>query len=238
MNFASAPVPSLPMALLVDGENVSKSLAPRLLDIAADHGSPQVRRVYGAAEHIAAWSDYGFRLCATRPGKNAADLLLCVEAMDLALREGFATILIASSDRDFTYLAERLREAGKTVIGIGETKTPPAFRAACSRFVQLGATSPAPAPARAFLPATKLIPLVRDVLTEATSEGRWCTANWIGSRLKKAHPGFDHRDYGEYALETKLQRLKYFAEHQADNGTRLFRDPHPLNPAATPHSAP
>ncbi len=68
------------------------------------------------------------------PGKNAADILLCVEAMALALRDGFETLVIASSDRDFSYLAEHLREAGKRVVGIGSPMAAASFQAACSHF--------------------------------------------------------------------------------------------------------
>lgn len=137
MDLSSLARPAQPVALLIDGENISRAHIAALGRAAGEHGQPQVRRVYGAAEHITAWDDHGYRLCPTRPGKNAADLLLCVDAMDLALREGFGTILIASSDRDFTYLAERLRELGKRVIGLGEAKAPRAFQAACSDFVML-----------------------------------------------------------------------------------------------------
>jgi hypothetical protein len=128
----------------VDGENVSRSHAAELLREAASCGAPSLR-VYGAAEHISGWEDEGFLLCPTRPGKNAADLLLCVEAMRLALHEGFRTILIASSDRDFSCLAEGLRALGITVIGLGGAKAARSFRTACSTFREIAA-APGPAP--------------------------------------------------------------------------------------------
>jgi hypothetical protein len=144
MDLSPAPRPAI--ALLVDAENLSATLAPALLAAIRSCGEPQVRRAYGHAGAVSGWGDLGFRLCPTRPGKNAADLLLCVEAMALALQGGFDTLVIASSDRDFTYLAEHLREAGKRVIGAGKATAPQGFRAACTRFVVLEpARSPAPA---------------------------------------------------------------------------------------------
>ena len=142
-----SPVPASALALLVDGENLSRDLAPRLLEACRHLGLPQVRRVYGNLSALSGWEDHGFRLCPTRPGKNAADLLLCVEAMALAFRDGFQTLVIASCDRDFSYLAEHLREAGKRVVGMGTAAAPYSFRNACTQFVVLesalaGATAP------------------------------------------------------------------------------------------------
>ena len=71
-------------------------------------------------------------------GKNAADIALAIDAMDLMHREGLDGICLMSSDRDFTRLARRLREGGFAVFGFGESKTPQAFRAACHRFETVG----------------------------------------------------------------------------------------------------
>jgi hypothetical protein len=126
-----------PVALLVDGENLSSDFAAAVLAIAAEYGVPTVRRVYGKSAQIAGWAERGYRLVPTRPGKNAADLLLSVEAVSLALREQFHTLLIASSDCDYAYLAEHLRELGHEVIGIGEVQSASGYRATFSSFVEL-----------------------------------------------------------------------------------------------------
>jgi hypothetical protein len=75
-------------------------------------------------------------------GKNATDILLALDAIDLVLSKNMRGFVIASSDGDFTNLATRLREHGATVIGIGEAKEPSAFRACCSEFVEMGMTRP------------------------------------------------------------------------------------------------
>lgn len=162
-----------PIALLVDGENLPKDLAPDILRAISRFGTPQVRRVYGNLNAVTGWEDHGFRLCPTRPGKNAADMLLCVEAMALALRNGFDTLVIASSDRDFSYLAEQLREMGKRVIGVGEVKAPTAFRMAYSSFTILEPTpTPRPTPAAPAVGSqTGLSALVQKAVAEAGQEG-------------------------------------------------------------------
>ena len=56
--------------------------------------------------------------------------------------EGFA---IVSSDSDFTRLATRLRESGKTVYGLGRRDTPDPFVKACDRFIYLDLLGKEPA---------------------------------------------------------------------------------------------
>jgi len=126
-----------PVALLVDGENLSSDFAGSVLQIAKEFGVPTVRRVYGKAAHIGGWADKGYKLVPTRAGKNATDILLCIEAVNLALRERFHTLIIAASDRDYAYVAENLRELGHEVIGIGEPSAEKGYRATCSAFVEL-----------------------------------------------------------------------------------------------------
>ena len=164
----SALSATAPLALLVDGENLSKDRAPEILRLAARNGPPQVRRVYGNAKAVTGWEDHGFRLCPTRPGKNAADMLLCVEAMSLALRDSFGTLVIASSDRDFSYLAEQLREIGKSVIGIGDAKAPVSFRNTCASFLLLGMPTDGPVLAD---PSDNILVKVRTVVKEAGKAG-------------------------------------------------------------------
>ena len=170
-----------PVALLVDGENFHADLAAPVLAVARGLGRVNVLRVYGQTDQIKAWDDHGFRMCPTRPGKNSADMLLCVQAMSLALRDEYKTIVIASSDRDFTYLAEELRELGVTVIGVGSPDAALSFQNSCSRFDAMGearvkvvasvavpAPFPAPAPATAATtkakPPPDLASQVRDII--------------------------------------------------------------------------
>ena len=68
------------------------------------------------------------------PGKNASDIGLIIDAMDILYTGDVQGFCIVSSDGDFNKLATRLREAGKVVIGMGEKKTPESFRVSCERF--------------------------------------------------------------------------------------------------------
>ncbi len=206
------------VALLVDGENISATLAPIILKEAEKEGTPVLRRVYGKAEHIAAWDAEGFRLIPTRPGKNAADLLLSIEAMMFALREAFETVVIATSDGDFLYLATQLRELGHTVIGLGEAKAPKAFRTACSRFTELKPPISTSAPK---WPATKIIPQVREILQYTNRAEGWGDLSWINHHLKLRDPDFDSRHYGHPTLESLIEAVKFFELSRGDTGLRL-----------------
>ncbi len=135
------------LAVLIDGENTSARHARAVLKIAEAFGEATVRRIYGdfSKGRLASWStairSYAIVPChqlAHARGKNAADIALAIDAIDLMHRERLDGFCLVRSDSDFTRLAQRLREGGLAVYGFGENKTPQAFRAACHRFETVG----------------------------------------------------------------------------------------------------
>lgn len=244
------------IALLVDGENMSSTHTANVLTVARKFGDPAIRRVYGKIEHIAGWDQEGFRLVPTRPGKNAADLLLTVEAMTLALKDGIGTLIIATSDGDFVYLATQLRELSCTVIGIGLAKAPSAFRASCSCFFPLPepvvptAIVPPPIDSKTQLtvPPTKIIPIIRSLLPSSTLCGGWAYLPWVEHKLREKVPNFYPADYGHQSLESLIVGVNFFELDRSKPQLRL-RDPHAKSASApktpdprkenlTPHTAP
>lgn len=134
------------VSVFVDGENISAKFALRIFHAAEELGEVDFLRVYGDAGLLKGWDDTaGFRLIHSGIGKNAADLLLTVDAMERALSGACDAVVIASSDGDFRHLAERLRERGMTVMGIGQERAGLRFKASCCRFVSLSQKS-APRP--------------------------------------------------------------------------------------------
>ena len=132
---------SAQVAVLVDGENVSPKHASKIRKLAQARGIPQIIRVYMDARSGSNWhSCHGYRVMHTGVGKNAADMLLAIDAMELLLERKIMQFLIASSDRDFTHLVLRLREYGASVVGLGEKKAPDSFRECCSQFIELEET--------------------------------------------------------------------------------------------------
>ncbi|EEW26946.1 NYN domain-containing protein [Rhodobacter ferrooxidans] len=130
------------VAVMIDGENLSAGLAGQIITKSLAFGRLTIKRVYGNAIRLTQWEAApGFRLIHSGNGKNATDLLLCIEAMELVHSGLVDTLVIASSDRDFSHLAAHLCEKGQQVIGMGEAKASDAFRKACTRFIELGMNS-------------------------------------------------------------------------------------------------
>lgn len=192
------------VAVLVDGDNVGADHADSILAEAGKLGRIDIARVYAAAHSTSDWlKTPGFRLIHAGQGKNASDLLLCIDAMELALASGLATFAVATSDGDFTHLAQRLRERGAHVLGLGEQKAPQTFRAACTNFSLLS-RKPKPSAVIAFAPApcSDLDLKIRKVVAAHGSDGRSIGISLMGVRMHKDHgattdtlPGRSWRNY-------------------------------------------
>src|ERR1700748_447008 len=132
------------LAVLIDADTASAPSAPALFEELAKIGEASVRRIYGdfSGTRLKSWADvlstYAImphQNFAYTAGKNASDIALVIDAMDLLHSGRFDGFCLVSSDSDFTRLAARIREEGVDVYGFGEQKTPESFRQACRRFV-------------------------------------------------------------------------------------------------------
>ena len=148
-NYVPEGIERMSLAVLIDGENASPRHARAVFEAAEALGEATVRRIYGdfSNRRLGCWNaairEHSIVPCHQPThvrGKNAADMALALDAMDLMYGQGLEGIALMSSDSDFTRLAQRLREGGIAVYGFGESKTPRAFRAACHRFDTLGNT--------------------------------------------------------------------------------------------------
>ena len=136
----------LNIALLIDSDNVSPRYISGILSELSKYGKITIRRMYGdwSQDRLHSWMKCSSRYSLTpvmqpnnTPGKNASDIGLIIDAMDILYTGDVQGFCLVSSDGDFNKLATRLREAGKFVIGMGEKKTPESFRASCERFIFL-----------------------------------------------------------------------------------------------------
>ncbi|SMO93451.1 Uncharacterized conserved protein, LabA/DUF88 family [Thalassovita litoralis] len=126
------------IALLVDGDNISPCFSEEILAFAQQLGRLDLARVYGGGHRASRWMEAaGFRFIHAGPGKNGADILLSIDAIEACQLNEFKALVIATSDGDFSHLAYRLRERGLEVYGLGEDKAPVLFRAACTEFSTL-----------------------------------------------------------------------------------------------------
>ena len=132
------------LAVLIDADNASAKIVDGLFEEIAKIGEASVRRIYGDFSHARSkgWADTLSKHAiipqqqfAYTTGKNASDITLVIDAMDLLHSGRFDGFCLVSSDSDFTRLAARIREQGVDVFGFGEQKTPESFRQACRRFI-------------------------------------------------------------------------------------------------------
>ena len=130
-------------AVLIDAENVAPKYIELILDLMSMEGAVTYKRIYAdwTLPQNASWKAV-LANNAINPiqqyryttGKNASDSAMIIDAMDILYSGTVDGFCLVSSDSDFTRLASRLREAGKTVVGMGEEKTPRAFVSACDKF--------------------------------------------------------------------------------------------------------
>lgn len=229
------------VAVLIDADNVSSEWVENVLDEASKLGVLALKRVYGDfSRHDKAWRELCARF-AIHPvqqfpntkGKNASDIALVIDAMDLLHSGRFHSFCLVSSDSDFSRLATRLREDGIEVWGFGEQKTPAAFVSACSKFVyveileQSAEEDARSEEAKAQTPAAKpaLRPLdkaLRQQLKKAVDnvcdEEGWAYLGGIGSLLGTWMPDFDPRNYGFRKLSELVVKSGWFEVRPAPHG--------------------
>ncbi len=251
------------LAVLIDADNVPSSHAEAIFEEIASLGEASVRRIYGdwSSQRLAGWAKKVASLglvadqqFSNTKGKNASDIGLVIAAMDFLHSGLFDGFVLVSSDSDFTRLAARIREQGLDVFGIGERKTPEAFRMACKRFIYVenlgqtdepitkppepvisGAKTPAP-PATVSEtapkpqqgtpkdPPGKCIPLILRAMQSIDPEGDWYSLGQLSQFVTQANPDFDTRTYGSAKLSDLLPRTGRFEMRKGPNGNLQVRD--------------
>jgi len=228
------------LAVLIDADNASASLVKELLEEVAKFGTATVKRAYGdwTGQQLSGWKDQLNRYAiqpiqqfAYTKGKNSTDASLIIDAMDLLYADNVDGFCLVSSDSDFTRLATRLRESRKVVYGLGERKTPEAFRAACDRFVffevlkrggSISDASPV-ADVDASVDTIDDIPDLEHALRQAfdavSRDEGWATLSSVGSYMAKNNPSFDTRLYGFRKLSDMIRKQPFIEIKDASDGT-------------------
>ncbi len=139
------------IAILIDAENVQPMFAEQIFAHAAKLGDIVFKELYGAAQALNSWVEPALKYAihpnlTIRPSKykNSSDIALVIGAMDIIGK--CDTVIIASSDSDFSSLSVRLRSGGMEVVGMGTEKANPLWKTACTAFVTLAANKPQPKP--------------------------------------------------------------------------------------------
>jgi uncharacterized LabA/DUF88 family protein len=225
MNAREAPRPEAHIALLIDADNSPAAKIDVILTELSTFGVTNVRRAYGnwKKNELKGWEEK-LHEHAIRPmqqfdytkGKNASDMALVIDALELLYTDHPDAFGIVSSDADFTPLVMHLRAKGAAVYGFGAQKTPEPFVNACSRFLyldKLGAeaaaetgdaaqAAPLRVPTAQLKQDAKLVGLLRNAVQAAADETGWARVGSVGQQIGN-QASFDSRNYG-YATLTKL----------------------------------
>ncbi|GHA29815.1 hypothetical protein GCM10007989_26840 [Devosia pacifica] len=248
-------VPSRParLAVLIDADNASAKIVDGLFEEIAKLGEASVRRIYddfsgtrlqGWASVLAKHAILPQQQFAYTTGKNASDISLVIDAMDLLHSARFEGFCLVSSDSDFTRLAARIREQGVDVFGFGNQKTPESFRQACRRFIYTENLLPdahaskslnTSRPLKSPMEAERLI---RRAICEMDSEADWVSLSHLGSRVAALSSDFDPRTYGHKKLSDLVTSIKSFEVKRENGGVALARlRPTPKRQTGAPRPA-
>lgn len=230
---------NLRVVVLIDTENVNARLADVVFQQAAGLGLIVERVAIG---DFAGGQGHGWLKCAPRHGvrtiqvapgargKNAADIQMTIEAMDLLFRADADVFCLVTMDSDFTPLAIHLRSKGKQVVGFGYGAANKAFRQACDRYIELdGPGLPVPAGevaktvpstvAKKPMPPSSLLAVVKLAIQDAGPDDEgWCALNRLGHALRRRKPDFSAADYGRATLGKLLDLLPELERGRRENG--------------------
>lgn len=225
-------------AVLIDADNIPAKHAAAILKEITSFGEPALRRVYGdwSSASLQNWTQQARALglvahqeTANTAGKNASDIGLVIDAMDILHTGRFDGFVIVSSDSDFTALANRIREQGLTVIGIGESKAPLSLRNVCNRFVLIeNIVAPTPQSTtnsteqQSKRSLKEVVPMLDAAMDKIDPDSEWYALGALGQKIAAAHSDFDTRTYGHAKLSTLVQSLKGFKTRRTSgNGNQL-----------------
>ncbi len=232
------------LAVLIDGDNIPSAHVKEMMEEIAKYGNPTIKRIYGdwTRPSLSRWKtlllenaitpiqQYGYTT-----GKNATDSAMIIDAMDVLYSGKVDGFCLVSSDSDFTRLATRLREAGMTVIGIGERKTPEPFIVACDRFIYIEILKTQSKDGSSKEERNKekkdevekitpkVIKLIASTISDLADEDGWAFLGDVGSLLQKKQPNFDSRNYGFQKLTPMINSINRFEIEQREGSKGKFK---------------
>lgn len=225
------------IALLIDADNASPSGLDDALTVLAELGTVNIKRAYGN------WSKAGLKGWAAliqrhaiepqqqfdiTKGKNATDMRMTIDAMDLLYTGRVDGFGIMSSDGDFMPVVMRIRQNGLPVYGFGSGRAPEGFRQACTRFIDLQAMAEAQAEDTDNGSATRPVDeAVVDLLADAwkaskRDEAGFASLSEVGQRAS-SRSSFDARSYGFVRLSDLVQSLPQFRTERRESGYYIKR---------------
>lgn len=223
------------IALLIDADNASPRDLETALTILGDLGTVNIRRAYGNWKKpgLSGWAQIIHRH-AIEPqqqfditkGKNATDMKITIDAMDLLYGGRVDGFGFMTSDSDFMPIAMRIRQNGLPVYGFGSSKAPDAFQQACTRFIDvMGLRQDEEQNGAPQIPVVD--PDLVKLLSEAwkaskRDENGYARLSELGQRVAN-RSSFDARSFGFSRLSELIESLPNFATEKRANGVYVRR---------------
>lgn len=225
------------LAVLIDADNISAKIADGLFEEIAKIGEASVRRIYGdfANAQAKGWAEVlpkhaiiPQQQFAYVSRKNASDITLVIDAMDLLHSARFDGFCLVTSDSDFNRLALRIREQGLDVFGFGKRDAPKSFQQACHRFICTEDLLRGAANGQDAAPAAKpgktpgaAVPMLKKTIGLMNSPDGWVLLSPLGKQLRLS--GFDPRTYGFSKLSELVRNTNGFELETAKGGAMRVR---------------
>lgn len=222
------------IALLIDCENAAPDSIHGILSELAEKGTINIRRAYGNWKNQAGWEEklHPFAIqpvqqFAYTKGKNAIDMCMAIDAMDLLYSETVDSFALVTSDSDFTPLVLKLLSKGKGVIGFGESKTPEPFKKACSLFIHTdhfqepSVENPEPHKSsrktkNELRGDTELLNVLRAAVENMKEEDGWAYMGRIGHYISN-NSSLSPKNYGYTRWSDLIRATEYFDVELREN---------------------
>ena len=228
--------PKQKIALFIDADNAPASKFEDVLSEVAKYGVVTIRKAYGNWKNpsLKPWEEL-LHEYAIQPiqqydltkGKNASDIALVIDAMDVMYTKDIDVMCFVSSDCDFTPMVTRALAEGKVVLGFGERKAPSPFVNACSKFLFLdqepalnGTTQKT---SKNLKSDTKLINLLRQAIESTEEDTGWAALGPVGAHISNK-TSFDSRNYGYRNLSSLFKAIDLFELKRGSGNSYLVRD--------------
>ena len=237
------------IVMLIDADNTQIGKLEDVIGEISTHGRIVVKRAYGnwRKDVLKNWEKELKRLAIKAEqqfdyvhGKNATDMALVIDTMNLLHKGIYDCFVIVASDSDYTPLAINLHESGVYVIGVGEKKTPEAFRNSCDEFIfleNLGRANELKLP----IPKTdddeyeedepeedydieKIHNLLKIASDKYQDDEGFVNVSSAGQFIKRVRPDFDVRTFGYLKLPKLIEAFpdRYEIKKYQGKGTVLI----------------
>lgn len=237
------------IVMLIDADNTQIGKLEDVIGEISTHGRIVVKRAYGnwRKDILKNWEKELKRLAIKAEqqfdyvnGKNATDMALVIDTMNLLHKDIYDCFVIVASDSDYTPLAINLHESGVYVIGVGEKKTPEAFRNSCDEFIfleNLGRANELKLPISKenddeddeYEPAEdydieKIHNLLKIASDKYQDDEGFVNVSSAGQFIKRVRPDFDVRTFGYLKLPKLIEAFpdRYEIKKYQGKGTVLI----------------